>query len=49
MELNEQAAEEQLKQVIEAKSGLSAQEAWRKLIEEIVEASHAGLTSVENK
>jgi len=49
LELNEQAAEEQLKQVIEAKSGLSAQEAWRKLIEEIVEASHAGLTSVENK
>ena len=49
LQLNEQAAEEQLKQVIEAKSGLSAQEAWRKLIEEIVEASHAGLTSVENK
>lgn len=47
LELNEQAAEEQLRQVIEAKSGLSAQEDWQKLIEETVEASHAGLSGAE--
>ena len=43
LELNEQAAEEQLKQVIEEKCGLSTQDDWKKLIGEIVEASHGGL------
>ena len=47
LELNEQAAEEKLRQMIEEKSGLSAREEWTKLIGEVVEASHAGLAGAE--
>lgn len=45
LELTEATAEEKLKQVIEAKSGLSTQEDWLKLIADTVEASHEGLAS----
>ena len=45
LELNEQAAEEKLKQVLEANTGLSTQEEWMKLIAYTVEASHTGLAS----
>lgn len=45
LELNEQASEERWKQVLEAKSGLSTQEDWQKLIANTVEASHEGLAS----